>query len=394
MRIFLFLSMTAFCSLLQAQPALKTGDLFPSMIIRNIINAPLKQYDVQAQNKKLLILNFWGTWCSPCLPEMDSLARLQGRNRAAIQVIGISDEPADRLQKYLQRKPSTLWLASDTGMYLYRQFGFSYVGQAAVIDRFNRIVALVRTDSVNQTLIDRLLQGRPVTGSAETGRGQTASDPFNADSTLGFQLTWSSYRASLSSMRKTYLKTSLEGRRVTYCNICISSMYQDAYGLSNKQVVYEVPEKTVCDWDNKSTLYCLDLLVKPAQKDSLQIILRQTLNNLTPLKARPEKRMMPVYVLLRLPGATAWEPSAAGESTFSYSGRGFEGKGIAMPSFVDYVSNELELPVVDETGLTGRYDIQTENVLRTRQDMLAALQKLGLKVEKKDREMEVIVIHQ
>ena len=194
-------------------------------------------------------------------------------------------------------------------------------------------------------------------------------------------------------MRKTYLKTSLEGRRVTYYNICLSSMYQDAYGLSSKQVVYEVPEKTVCNWDNKSTLYCLDLLVKPAQKDSLHIILRQTLNNLTPLKGRLEKRMMPVYVLQRLPGAAGWQPSAAGESTFSYSGRGFEGKGIAMTPFVEYVANELELPVVDETGLTGRYDIQTENVLRTRQDMLAALQKLGLKVEKKDREMEVIVIH-
>ena len=364
------------------------------MIIRNVINAPLKQYDVQAQNKKLLILNFWGTWCSPCLPEMDSLALLQRRNQAAVQVIGISDEPAVRLRNYLQRKPSLLWLASDSGMNLYRQFGFNYVGQSAVVDHSNRIVALVRTDSINQALINRLLRGEPVTSSAETGNKQTSgSDAFVADSTQGFQLTWSSYRAGLSSMRKTYTKTSMEGRRITYYNVCISNMYGDAYGLSGNQVIYEVPEKSVCDWNNKSTLHCLDLLVEPAQKDSLQLILRQTLNKLAPIKARQEKRIMPVYVLLRLPGTAGWEPSAAAESQFSYSGRGFEGKAIAMAPFAGYVSNELELPVVDETGLTGRYDISTENVLRTGQDMMAALQKLGLKVEKQNREMEVIVIY-
>jgi len=49
-------------------------------------------------------------------------------------------------------------------------------------------------------------------------------------------------------------------------------------------------------------------------------------------------------------------------------------------------------PVIDETGRAGRYNILTENVVRTEEDMLAALKKWGLTFEKADREMDVAVL--
>ena len=140
-------------------------------------------------------------------------------------------------------------------------------------------------------------------------------------------------------------------------------------------------------------LYCFDLLVRPEQKDSFNIIMRQLVNQLFPVKARLEKRSIPVYVLRRLPDAANWQESASKENSYSFSGRGFEGKGIFMKPFADYVSNELNLPVVDETGLTGKYDITTENTLRTKDDTMAALKKLGLTVEKTNREMDVVIIY-
>jgi uncharacterized protein (TIGR03435 family) len=396
MRQFLTIPLIIAVVITNAQPILRPGDPFPAMIIRNIVNAPVKQLDVQTQNTKFLILNFWGTWCSPCLPEMDSLEKLQVKNNEDIQVIGISDEPVERLEKYLQRKPSTLWLASDTSGNLYRQFALNYVGQAAIIDRRNRIIAVVRTDSINQQLIDKLTRGDSIRSSAEVGnQADIESDPFAVDSTLGFQVTFSSYRPGLPGMSKSYLKTAFEGRRLTYINTCLADIFKSAYGVSYKQVVYEIPEKSVCNWDDKSksTLYCFDILVKPTQKDSLKIIMLQALDRLSPVKARLEKREIPVYLLRRLSGATGWPVSLPAENTYSFSGRGFDGKGIPIKPFVDYVANELQLPVVDETGLTGKYDIVAELSLRTEADMLAALKKLGLTVEKTSRKMDVVVFY-
>lgn len=376
-----------------AQPLIKTGDLFPDVILRPLLNAPLKQLDVRLQNRTFLILNFWGTWCSPCLPEMDSLARLQRVNRTKIQVIAVSDETPDRLRNYLQRKPSGLWLASDTSGNLYRQFGFNYVGQAAILNPQNRVVALVRTDSINQALIDRLIRGESLAGSAETGeRRDVGIDPFGIDSTLTFQFTWGGYRKDLPSMAKNYFKTAFEGRRRSYFNVCPATMYQDAYGVSHHQLVYEGPEKSFCDWGNKHLLYCVDLLVRPEQKDSFPVILRETLNRVLPVKARLARKVLPVYILRRLPGAPGWSMAAKGENSYGFSGKGFHGEGIPIKPFADYVANEMRRPVIDETGLTGRYNILTENVVRTEDDMLAALKKLGLTLEKADREMDVVVL--
>lgn len=189
----------------KAQPLLKVGDLFPNIMIRPIINAPVKTLDVHTSNNKILILNFWGTWCSPCLPEMDSLAKLQARNASKLQVIAISNEPVDRLQRYLHKKPSTLWLSSDTTSNLYSQFSFAYVGQSAILDQQHRIIALVRTDSINQAMIDKLVRREPVLSSAETRVHKNVEEETNAiDTSMGMQVTWGSYRKDLPSMSKSY----------------------------------------------------------------------------------------------------------------------------------------------------------------------------------------------
>lgn len=396
MRSLFFLLLVACSSLAQAQPALKVGDLFPDIFFRNVVNAPTRDLEARMYTTKFTIVNFWGTWCSPCLPEMDSLAKLQVKNNSRIQVIAVSNDPVDKLKKYLARKPSTLWLVSDTASWLYQQFALNYVGQAAIVDQQHRIIALVRSDSINQSMIDKLLRKEAILSSGETGNKHDAieTDPFAVDSSLSYQFTWSGYRPGIPGMSKTYLKTSLEGRRRTYFNCCFSNMLMDVYQVSHKQIIYEVPEKSVCNFEDKNMRYCFDILVKPTQKDSLLIIMRELLHKLLPVKFRLEKKEMPVYVLRRLPDAAPWQESIAAEEVFSYSGRGFDSKRIGVDAFAEYLANELGLPVVNETGLTGKYDITTSYVMRTRDELLDALKKLGLSVEKATRALDAVIVYQ
>lgn len=55
---------------------------------------------------KLLVVNFWATWCPPCREEMPGFSRiagrLQGRN---VQFVGISIDNADNVRRYLQEAP-------------------------------------------------------------------------------------------------------------------------------------------------------------------------------------------------------------------------------------------------------------------------------------------------
>ena len=86
---------------------LKAGNRFPDIIFTNIANAPVKEWYLNnVKDDKFYIINFWGTWCSPCIPEMDSLAKLQRKYKDKIQVIAVSDDDDARKSKYLKNKPS------------------------------------------------------------------------------------------------------------------------------------------------------------------------------------------------------------------------------------------------------------------------------------------------
>lgn len=393
--LFLLLSLRGLYSFSQGLQ-IKAGDSFPDLPISNLINAPVTSITLsKPSEKKLYILSFWGTWCSPCIPEMDALAKLQVRNYSSIQVIGIANDSHARLVSYLKKKPSTLWLASDTSALFYQMFLLSSVGNSAIVNTAGKVVAVVKTDSVNQQMISRLLAGQNVNSTAnlKISSHNTESDLFGVDSTLSENFTLRGYMKGQRSMSLSYDKTSIYGdRRITFVNCSAVSLYKEAYRInSSKQIVYEIPEKEVSNYDNKETLYCLDLLIKFPCKDSLYVGLQGKLAKLLPIKARIEMREIPVYVVVNR--GFNQPQSAETVSSYSFSGSGYDGKGTTIANFADnYLSNEFDLPVVDETGLSDRYNIKTEVVMRTRESILKSIADIGLDLVKKMKNMRVLVL--
>jgi uncharacterized protein (TIGR03435 family) len=393
--IFLLLSLRGLYSFSQGLQ-IKAGDFFPDLPISNLINAPVTSIILsKPPEKKLYILSFWGTWCAPCIPEMDALAKLQVRNSSNIQVIGIANDSHERLVSYLKKKPSTIWLASDTSALFYQMFLLTSVGHSAIINAAGKVVAVVKTDSLNQQMISRLLAGQNVKSTADLkfSNHGTKSDLFGVDSTLSENFTLRGYMKGKKSMSMSYGRASIYGdRRITFVNCSAVSLYKEAYQInSSKQIVYEFPEKEVSDYENKETLYCLDIMVKFPGIDSLYNKLRERLSEFLPVKARIEMREIPVYAVINRgfnqPQSVETVPS------YSFSGNGYDGKGTTIANFADnYLSNEFDLPVVDETGLPDRYNIKTQVELRTRESILKSIGDIGLELVKKTKSMRVLIL--
>lgn len=78
---------------------------------------------------KVILLNFWATWCPPCLEEMPLFNRLQNQHRdTGLQIIGVAIDNAKNVKDFLEVMPVNYPILLDTGdgMAIMKRYGNRY----------------------------------------------------------------------------------------------------------------------------------------------------------------------------------------------------------------------------------------------------------------------------
>ena len=86
------------------QPARVPADVeFPALKLTTIDG---KAWDLAAQRGQWVVVNYWATWCGPCLKEMPDLSALDAM-REHVQVIGLDYEEIepDALKAFMKQHP-------------------------------------------------------------------------------------------------------------------------------------------------------------------------------------------------------------------------------------------------------------------------------------------------
>jgi uncharacterized protein (TIGR03435 family) len=104
-----------------------------------------------------------------------------------------------------------------------------------------------------------------------------------------------------------------------------------------------------------------DILAKTAPetgKEQMRLMLRTLLADRFGLKFHMEKRELKVYTLTVAKGGIHMRPATpGGEMMRENSATGMIARSISMPELAEYLSDPLHTPLLDSTGLTGRYDL-------------------------------------
>jgi len=64
-------------------------------------------FDLAKQSGKWVIVNYWATWCSPCLKELPDISAFVAAHKDKVAAIGLDfeDSEKDDIEKFLQKHP-------------------------------------------------------------------------------------------------------------------------------------------------------------------------------------------------------------------------------------------------------------------------------------------------
>jgi peroxiredoxin len=100
-----------------------------------------KQTTLGNLRSKVVVLNFWATWCPPCVEEIPSLNRLQQHiGSRGGTVLGISvDQDPQAYEQFLRNQDIVFPTFRDPTKKISLQYGTSIYPETYIIDREGRI---------------------------------------------------------------------------------------------------------------------------------------------------------------------------------------------------------------------------------------------------------------
>jgi peroxiredoxin len=97
---------------------------------------------------KVLIVNFWASWCSPCIKEMPSLQRAwEQLNQETVQVLAVNvGETRQEIESFTKAQPLSFPLLLDTDMILTTAWSVKGLPTTYILDLGGQIVFQVIGD--------------------------------------------------------------------------------------------------------------------------------------------------------------------------------------------------------------------------------------------------------
>jgi len=131
-----------------------------------------KEVTLESSRGKVILLNFWATWCGPCRAEIPELIALQNRYKDRLQIIGlvVDDDDEDEIRKVISSEGINYPVALADSETRFAYGGIAALPTVFVINADGRVVQKhvgLFDPALYETEV-RALVGLPVAAKVET----------------------------------------------------------------------------------------------------------------------------------------------------------------------------------------------------------------------------------
>ncbi len=93
------------------------------------------EFDLSKQKGSIVVLDFWATWCGPCIKSLPGLMEAMGQFPGdKVKLVGVNQaEAPDQVKRFLETHKWTLTVAMDAGQSVGRQYGVDGIPHTVII---------------------------------------------------------------------------------------------------------------------------------------------------------------------------------------------------------------------------------------------------------------------
>jgi thiol-disulfide isomerase/thioredoxin len=409
---------------LQAQqPALKPlsiGDTVPDITLTNVYNYPSSTIKLSDLKGKLVILDFWSTWCGSCIEAMPESEKLQNEFGNKIQIILVNVFPHDDINKvrpfFAKRKERTgddlslpySLLQTEIAPY----FPFRSIPHYVWIDNKGKIIASTSQNELTFINVTNALKG-VVNGI----RNKIDLLNFSADIPLlvngnGGNDSDFLYRSLFTKYIEGIVPTenvvrNSSGKITRFCMfnyppiMLLRAAYPDELNRPYNRILLECSNKKmfrhsgIYDSTYYQNLFCYDLMIPPSSLSEFRNYMKDDMKRYLGVKVTQCARKMNCIIITR---KSAINPIATkgGKPEMDYAEKSIRKFMTNQPMRVlmDFLNSHSSVPLVDETGFSGNIDVELPADLfhLSPGSLKSFFRKNGFTVTEKERAIQVAVI--
>jgi thiol-disulfide isomerase/thioredoxin len=161
MKILIIIISLLFYNASFAQNAYKTNDFVKDIVAKKIINYSTTSSSLKNLKGKITILDFFGTWCVPCIKALPELKTYKNKFKDDVNVVLISTEAETKLNTFIStRKPFDFPIIVDEDNLFTSAFMPPSYPFTIVLDKNLKVLAITNAADLSDEILKKFIQGQ------------------------------------------------------------------------------------------------------------------------------------------------------------------------------------------------------------------------------------------